>query len=152
MNTQLYELSSANLNLLKDLNTTFFDGTLSKQPVIIFTELTRWLRNLPRYTQVTDQLTNAENQFKEIIRHSETDPLASINNLAKIIEDSRDLKILKSGKPTKPLSLLTEQIKKEVFLKMEIESNEDIHKWADSNKELVLNSSILAGLFQVCSE
>lgn len=141
---ELYELSSANLNLLKDLNTTFFDGTLSEQPVIIFTELTRWLRNLPRYTQVTDQLTNAENQFKEIIRHSETDPLASVTNLAKIIEDSRDLKILKSGLENH-LSLLKEQIKEEVLLKMEIESNEDIHKWADSNKELVLNSSILAG-------
>ena len=99
---------------------------------------------MPRYTQVTDQLTNAENQFKEIIRHSETDPIASINNLAKIIEDSHDLKILKSGLENH-LSLMTEQIKKEVLLKMEIESNEDIQKWADSNKELVLNSSILAG-------
>jgi len=141
---ELYELSSANLNLLKDINATFFNGTLSEQPVIIFTELTRWLRSLPRYTQVTDQLIVNENQFKEIIRHSETDPLASINNLAKIVESDSDLKILKSGLENH-LSLLTKRIKEEVLLKMEVESNKDIHEWADRNKELVLSSPILAG-------
>lgn len=140
---EVYELSSNSMELLVNINDAFFNNVLPIQPVILFTELTKWLRKLPRYTQITNLLGNNEIQFKEIIRHSETDPLSSMEKLEKLIVSSMSISLWKSNLE-KHIFTVRESIEEKVLGDIGILSTSEVDQWSDENKDLIYGSSLLS--------
>ncbi|MEZ2661525.1 hypothetical protein ACBP89_26635 [Aneurinibacillus aneurinilyticus] len=52
-----------------------------KQPLVVSEKLLKWLRTLPRYTQITTMMSEEANWFKAVIRQGEIDPQKSIEQL-----------------------------------------------------------------------
>lgn len=83
---EIYQLTNEEELILAEINQVFFQDTLSLQPAIIFNELVVWLRGLPRITQITENQAFSILQFKNAIRHSETDPLESLRRVHSILD------------------------------------------------------------------
>lgn len=78
---EIYQLSEEQQLLLQTINHQFFNDNNPIHPNMLFQMLNKWLLNLPRFTQITGKQGEKIQQFKEIIRASETDPLAASERL-----------------------------------------------------------------------
>lgn len=82
-----YDISSQYKNTMKDIFYIFSDDKdIIVDLHILSKQLLRWLRELPRFTQITNQVSDVAVDFKTIIRQSEVDPKKFIEGLHRIIE------------------------------------------------------------------
>jgi hypothetical protein len=75
-----YNVDKEYESLYEKLQTVFFNGNLKeKHPYRVSNRLLTWLRSLPRYTQITENISEESNWFKEVIRKGEVDPQKSLS-------------------------------------------------------------------------
>ncbi|MEB2492935.1 hypothetical protein SOP93_17375 [Peribacillus frigoritolerans] len=57
------------------------------RPVIVSNAMLKWLRNLPRISQITSKVSGESVTFRDLIRMSEVDPIKAINELYHFTKD-----------------------------------------------------------------
>ncbi|MFP9128870.1 hypothetical protein [Niallia sp. BSM11] len=139
---EIYELSSETINTLKLINEAFFDGRLTVQPVVLFNELTSWLRKLPRITQITSMHSSDILLFKEIIRHSETDPLEAATRIGKLLKGSGIQELLQIKNILENHLSKTRKVIEETVLDTWFVEKWD--EWEEQNQSLIKENPILA--------
>lgn len=144
---EIYQLSPGTIRSLEAINDVFFGGEFPIQPVVLFNELAKWLRKLPRYTQITEEQAEEVLRFKEIIRHSETDPLEAAYRVERLLSAHEGSNLLREIKQELEYYLpnVTELIQREV---LSILSVEDWKNWADKNDELLKQHPTLFRLYK----
>lgn len=93
---EIYQLSEAQQQLLQTINRQFFKHDNPIHPNALFQMLKKWLFSLPRFTQITIKQRDEILRFKEIIRASETDPLAACEKLVEMDLTKDTLATMKS--------------------------------------------------------
>lgn len=88
---EIYTLEDDIQELLQDVNNVFFEDKNAIHPNFLFQKLTQWLLKLPRFTQITDKQSAGLLSFKEIVRASESDPLAASKKLRNLSEQVASL-------------------------------------------------------------
>lgn len=78
---EVYELNEQDKATLTHLNELFFSTNVLLQPNRLFNKLIGWLRELPKFTQLTVQQSELAIEFKEAIRLSEVDALLALQQL-----------------------------------------------------------------------
>ncbi|QGG52982.1 hypothetical protein [Lysinibacillus pakistanensis] len=74
---EIYSLTAEMEEMLKQLNEVFCNENTVIHPNVIFKQLNQWLLSLPKFTQITVKQPENYLQFKQIVKASETDPLAA---------------------------------------------------------------------------
>lgn len=92
---QIYQLSLEEQNMLKGLNSCFFNDNNELNLNLVFKKLNQWLLGLARFTQVTKMQSEQILEFKSIIRASETDPLLAIKRIVSMEITNVDLTKIK---------------------------------------------------------
>lgn len=92
---ELYNLEQNVVNTLESLNTIYCDGQSITHPQILFKDLNKWLQNLPRFTQITEKQPSDLKAFKQIIRSSESDPIAASYAMVNLQYDAHKLQRIK---------------------------------------------------------
>lgn len=148
---EIYKLTPSTINVLEAINHVYFENQLPIQPAILFSEMTEWLRTLPRYTQITEKQPDLILNFKAAIRHSETDPLEASYRVERMLSENlieEELNEIKSFLE-EYLTEFTKLIRNEVLT---ILSVEDWHTWSKKNSVLLKQTPILQGLYQKVQE
>lgn len=81
---EIYELNQEENQILENINSVFFDSMLSIEPHLIFKNLNKWLLNLPRITQISQNQSLELQEFKRLIRSSESDTFNSLEKFAEL--------------------------------------------------------------------
>ncbi|MEH7131400.1 hypothetical protein V7103_24830 [Neobacillus drentensis] len=74
---QIYSLDKKVLEVLQDLNKVYLARESVISPNILFNDINQWLLRLSRFTQITNKQPAEVIKFKQIVRSSQTDPLAA---------------------------------------------------------------------------
>lgn len=138
---EFYKLDEQVRQTILKVNDIFFDNSFEEHPVQLFSKLRRWLRQLPRYTQITSNQSSYLIDFKDIIRYSEIDPMDAANRLSQLIKQTglafSDVK----EELESHLSLTKNELRSKVKSILAIDN--DLESWMDSNRELVSKNPIL---------
>ncbi|MED0756865.1 hypothetical protein P4S93_09005 [Aneurinibacillus thermoaerophilus] len=80
---RFYQMKEHYQKVFDDIYQVFFSNEqkVTKQPFVVSEKLLKWLRTLPRFTQITDMLSSEAKWFKGIVRQGEIDPQKSIEQL-----------------------------------------------------------------------
>lgn len=78
---EVYELDEKDKVTLLTLNEIFFSTATVLQPNRLFNKLLSWLRQLPKFTQLTVQQSDASIEFKEAVRVGEVNALVTLQQL-----------------------------------------------------------------------
>lgn len=138
---EFYKLDEQVRQTILKVNDIFFDNSFEEHPVQLFSKLRRWLRQLPRYTQITSNQSSYLIDFKDVIRYSEIDPMDAANRLSQLIKQTglafSDVK----EELESHLSLTKNELRSKVKSILAIDN--DLESWMDSNRELVSKNPIL---------
>lgn len=138
---EFYKLDEQVRQTILKVNDIFFDNSFEEHPVQLFSKLRRWLRQLPRYTQITSNQSSYLIDFKDIIRYSEIDPMDAANRLSQLIKQTglafSDVK----EELESHLALTKNELRSKVKSILAIDN--DLESWMDSNRELVSKNPIL---------
>ncbi|MCM0625140.1 hypothetical protein M5J14_11510 [Lysinibacillus sp. OL1_EC] len=93
---EIYVLADEEQQVLKTTNAIFFEDENMIHPNRLFIKLTKWLLGLPRFTQISNKQDDDIIKFKEIIRASETDPLAASKKLFEMQLSLANLELMKN--------------------------------------------------------
>jgi hypothetical protein len=74
---QIYSLDNKVLEVLQYLNKVYLARESVISPNLLFNDINQWLLRLSRFTQITNKQPAEVIKFKQIIRSSQTDPLAA---------------------------------------------------------------------------
>ncbi|WP_214828663.1 hypothetical protein [Exiguobacterium sp. s26] len=126
---------------LLGVNETFFGNSFEEHPVQLFSNLRRWLRQLPRYTQITSQQAESIIEFKEIIRYSEIDPMDAATRLHKLVgQIDGNFSTVKQGLENH-LTNAKHDLKEEALNVLGV--REDLDEWIELNHDLISKNPIL---------
>lgn len=106
---EIYVLAYEEQQVLKTTNTIFFEDENIIHPNILFKKLNKWLLRLPRFTQISNKQGDDIIKLKEIIRASETDPLAASKKLFEMQLSQINLESMKNN-----LENFCEQFKEQI--------------------------------------
>ena len=138
---EFYKLDEQVRQTILKVNDIFFDNSFEEHPVQLFNKLRRWLRQLPRYTQITSNQSSYLIDFKDIIRYSEIDPMDAANRLSQLIKQTglafSDVK----EELESHLALTKNELRSKVKSILAIDN--DLESWMNSNRELVSKNPIL---------
>jgi hypothetical protein len=82
---RVYEIEEKHRPTIEALNEVFFEpNRQSTKLIVVMEQLLKWLRSLPRFVQITNQISDESNRFKEIIRLGETDPILALDRLTEL--------------------------------------------------------------------
>lgn len=129
-----YDISSQYKDTLKDVFHIFSDDiNIIVDLHILSKQLLHWLRALPRFTQITNQVSDLAIELKTIIRQSEVDPKKFIEGLHRIIQD-HSLKAIEEVKEELELfdQLHKEKIKNRIIEATGKNNYDELIKWANS--------------------
>ncbi|KGX91859.1 hypothetical protein [Pontibacillus marinus] len=91
-----------------------------------------WLRSLPKYTQITSNLSPEVNQFKETVKRSEVDPSATIQSLFENYQNDFDSLISMKVNIENFCDHQIENIKENIFYYTETSSYKELINWANN--------------------
>ncbi|MEJ6527393.1 hypothetical protein [Exiguobacterium sp. USCH10] len=138
---EFYKLDEQVRQTILKVNDIFFDNSFEEHPVQLFSKLRRWLRQLPRYTQITSNQSSYLIDFKDIIRYSEIDPMDAANRLSQLIKQTGLVFSDVKEELESHLSLTKNELRSKVKSILAIDN--DLESWMDSNRELVSKNPIL---------
>lgn len=93
---EIYNLDQEVVDVLQNLNEVFCNGQSIAHPYVLFKDLTKWLLNLPRFTQITDKQVDELKEFMQIIRSSESDPILASKQMLSLNYNQQKLKEIKA--------------------------------------------------------
>jgi hypothetical protein len=119
------------------------DNKKLMKPILVTSAMLKWLRNLPRYVQITNSLDEELLNLKDLIRMSEIDPQKGLKSLFKYFNDHR-MKLKECiSKLSKLYDSIKIEIEEEVYNKIGVNGLEDLQKWLDNQKPSILKENNL---------
>jgi len=142
---EIYQLLEEQQSLLQMVNRQFFGDTNAIHPNALFKMLNQWLLRLPRFTQITDKQREEIQKFKEIIRASETDPLAASEKLLMMELSVTDLSNIKEE-----LDGFIEAFKQQIHLEtLSLMDANSIEEITTVRQEAIQNSPQLKSIVEI---
>ena len=119
--------------LLEEQFGAYENELVMNKPIIIRLNnaLLTWLRNLPRITQITNNIDEELVWLKDTIRRSEINPQEALTKLFEVYENNLDNLVLQKQYLEGYFSIYKQELEQEIFDITGQESFEELRNWAD---------------------
>ncbi|WP_059170469.1 hypothetical protein [Bacillus sp. FJAT-27445] len=127
------------------------EGQHNSRLIQICGTLLKWLRSLPRFTQISESVDQEFRTLRDLIRRTEVKPQKSISDIYSIYHDENILDLLRIKEYAENFILVEIQGLKQVVLENTGTKNfEQLRKWADSQHEyLKKNSELVRSILSI---
>ncbi|MBD1381555.1 hypothetical protein [Metabacillus arenae] len=125
----------------------------NSSPILLSNGILNWLRQLPRFTQVTNNIDSNLKEFRSIVKRSEIDPKSSIDRLYDKYASDLSLFIRHKESLESHLNNYKRSLKNRLLNLIGCKCFKELNKWANVKNSIIKkNNSLVNGILNASEE
>jgi hypothetical protein len=121
----------------------------STTPIMLSSGLLNWLRQLPRFSQISTSVENDLEEFRDTVKRSEIDPRSTLENLYQLYQNDLNLLVDHKEQLERFLNEYKNRLEARVFSLLGVSNFEEMFAWAKAKDAIVKkNNSLVNGIMK----
>lgn len=121
----------------------------SSTPVMLSSGLLNWLRNLPRFSQISTNVGKELEEFRDTVKRSEIDPRSTLEKLYQLYQNDLNLLLKHKGELELFLAEYKTELETRVLSLLNVNNFAEMYEWAETKDAIVKkNNSLVNGIMK----